>query len=328
MSQYKYTLEKGSKKHLCPKCNKKTFVRFLDTDTNQCLPEQYGKCDRSDKCGYYLNPYGNYNVDNYKDWIPPKPKPKPKLTYIPKEVFESTRQGYNQNVFLHNLQRDYGKQKVEEVSNLYGLGTFTTKQILAAVSFPYIDIQGNVRSMQVKEFGENQKTKPYGNRWFHSEVENKFKKESTPIPQWLSDYKNNEKVVSCLYGEHLLSLYPNNPIALVEAPKTAIYGCLEFGLPTKNEDYLWLAVFNKSSINYSKCKVLSGRKVMLFPDLSKTGSTFRLWSDKARELNNLMPSSKFEVSDLLEQIATDEERENGLDLADFIIKDNQSSKRI
>mgnify|MGYP001368630272 CR=1 FL=1 len=115
------------------------------------------------------------------------------------------------------MQRDYSKQKVDEVSNLYGLGTLTSPQILGAITFPYIDILGNIRAIQVKEFDENQKTTPYGNRWFHSELERKLKKESSPIPQWLTDYKNNEKMVSCLFGEHLLSLYPNNPIALTEA---------------------------------------------------------------------------------------------------------------
>ena len=316
-------INKRIRKHYCPNCNKKSFVKFIDTDTNEILPDQYGRCDKSDRCGYFLTPYGDYKLEDYKNWTPPKPKPKPKLTYIPKELFEATREGYNQNVFLFNLQRTYSKPLVEEVSNLYGLGTFTSPQILGAVTFPYIDILGNIRAIQVKEFDENQKTTPYGNRWFHSEYEKLLKKESSPIPQWLTDYKNNEKIVSCLFGEHLLSLYPNNPIALVEAPKTAIYGCLQFGLPTTDKDYLWLGVFNKSSLNYSKCKSLIGRKVMLYPDLSKDGNTFKLWSEKAKELNQMVQNSSFEVSDLLEQIANNEERENGLDLADFIIKNNQ-----
>lgn len=328
MTQYKYTLEKGSKKYYCPNCNKKSFVRFIDSETNEHLPDRYGRCDRSDKCGYFMKPYGDYKQEDYKNWTPPKRKPTPKVTFIPREVFESTREGYNQNVFLHNLERDYSKQNIEKVSDIYCLGTLTSPQILRAVSFPYIDIKGNVRAIQVKEFDGNQKTTPYGNRWFHSELEKKLKKESLPIPQWLTDYKNNEKIVSILFGEHLLSLYPNNPIALCEAPKTAIYGCLEFGLPVTDKEYLWLGVFNKSSLNYSKCKVLKGRKVMLFPDLSKTGDTFKLWSEKAKELNQMVQNSSFEVSELLEQIATDEERENGLDLADFIIKNNQSSLTI
>ena len=62
---------------------------------------------------------------------------------------------------------------------------------------------------------------------------------------------------------------------------------------------------------------------MLFPGLSKDGNTFKLWSDKVKELNQMIQNSSFEVSDLLDQIATDEEKENGLDLAGFIILNNQ-----
>src|SRR5690554_4535334 len=55
--EYRYTLEKGSKKYHCPECNKKTFVRYIDTETGNYLPEQYGRCDRENNCAYHLNPY-------------------------------------------------------------------------------------------------------------------------------------------------------------------------------------------------------------------------------------------------------------------------------
>ncbi|MDD4429545.1 MAG: PG0870-related protein [Paludibacter sp.] len=54
---HRYSLEKGSKKHRCPDCNKKSFVRYIDNETNDYLPEQYGRCDRESKCSYHLNPY-------------------------------------------------------------------------------------------------------------------------------------------------------------------------------------------------------------------------------------------------------------------------------
>ena len=55
-SEYKYQLEKGSRKHLCPQCNKKTFVRFIDVESREYLPYEFGRCDRESKCNYYLNP--------------------------------------------------------------------------------------------------------------------------------------------------------------------------------------------------------------------------------------------------------------------------------
>ena len=43
---YQYTLEKGSVKYYCPNCKAKTFVKYIDTETGEYLPEQYGRCDR------------------------------------------------------------------------------------------------------------------------------------------------------------------------------------------------------------------------------------------------------------------------------------------
>ena len=56
-NNYRFILEKGSKKHYCPYCNKKRFVRYVDLDTGEYLPEQYGKCDRLINCGADNNPY-------------------------------------------------------------------------------------------------------------------------------------------------------------------------------------------------------------------------------------------------------------------------------
>lgn len=123
-----------------------------------------------------------------------------------------------------------------------------------------------------------------------------------------------------MFGEHLLKQFPLNPVALVEAPKTAIYGTLYFGLPKQPGNFLWLAVYNLSSLNLDKCQALQNRDVYLFPDLSNNGKAFDLWSKKARELKGMLPGTKFTVSNLLEAHATNSERYTGCDLADYLIK--------
>ena len=53
---YKYTLDAGSKKFVCPNCHKKRFVRYLDTTTDNYLSDDYGRCDREQNCGYHKAP--------------------------------------------------------------------------------------------------------------------------------------------------------------------------------------------------------------------------------------------------------------------------------
>ncbi|MBK8604271.1 MAG: hypothetical protein IPN87_14855 [Saprospiraceae bacterium] len=123
-----------------------------------------------------------------------------------------------------------------------------------------------------------------------------------------------------MFGEHLLSKYPNNPVAIVEAPKTAIYGTLYYGFPESPEDLIWLAVYNKSSIKYDKLKVLKGREVLIFPDLSRDGSTFIEWQQKIKKMKIKMSGTRFIFSKLLEKWAPAEDRLEGFDIADYMIQ--------
>lgn len=56
MIEYKYSLDNSSKKFICPNCNKKTFVRFVDTVKGEYLPTDFGRCDREQNCQYYKAP--------------------------------------------------------------------------------------------------------------------------------------------------------------------------------------------------------------------------------------------------------------------------------
>lgn len=336
MNKHRYTLEKGSKKHLCPNCGKKRFVRFVDTTTGEYLPEQYGRCDRESKCSYHLNPYldgyakmiWEREQGNKTDWKPQPPKRikkpvnKPKRAFIPVEVLSRTRAGYEQNTFIQTLlQRvpfPFEVQDIEKVISLYHLGTIQNGYRKGANTFPFIDVQGNIRAVQVKQFDEQNHTT--GTDFLHSIIEKHHTRNNKPLPEWLEAYTKQDKRISCLFGEHLLSKYHSNPVALVEAPKTAVYGTLYFGLPETPESLIWLAVYNKSSFSFDKLKVLQGRFVYVFPDLSKDGSTFKEWETKAKEYESRLPGTRFMFSDLLEQLAPEQDKSEGNDLADYLIK--------
>ena len=335
---YRYILEKGSKKHYCPNCGKKRFVRYIDTETGNYLPERYGRCDREINCQQedYNNPYldgyakaiWKQEQGNKSNWKPTqrsykkKPVNKSKRAYIPNEVLSQTRAGYESNIFIQNLLSNvpfpFEVRDVEQVISLYHLGTIKTGYRAGAITFPFIDVNHNVRAIQVKQFDKYNHTT--GTDFIHSIIEKHHNRNHTPIPNWLTPYKENETKVSCLFGEHLLSKYPHNPIALVEAPKTAIYSTLYFGLPEQPKNLLWLAVYNLSSLNYEKCKALKGRDVYLFPDLSKEGKAYELWSNKSKEIQKRLQGTSFQVSDLLEKLAPDKDRDQGKDIADYLIK--------
>ena len=333
---HRYTLEKGSKKHLCPECGKKRFVRYMDIQSSDYLPEQYGRCDRESKCLYHLNPY----LDGYAKMIweqeqkvtkvtkvTPQNKlffTQPKPVFFDFETFKQTLQPerYEKNTFIQNLfyrvQFPFKASEVEKVIQLYRLGTVVNGYRAGAITFPFIDVKGNVRAIQVKQFDEQNHT--IGTDFLHSIIEKHHTRKNKPLPEWLEAYIKQDKRITCLFGEHLLSKYPGNPVALVEAPKTAVYATLYFGLPEAPESLIWLAVYNKSSFSFDKLKVLQGRFVYVFPDLSKDGNTFKEWETKAKEYESRLTGTRFVFSNLLEQLAPDHDKSEGNDLADYLIK--------
>lgn len=335
-TEHRYIFEKGSKKHRCPNCDKKRFVRYIDTQTGEYLRDQYGRCDRESKCGYLLNPYidgyakaiWEQEQGNKTNWKPQQPKRinkpvnKPEMAFIPVEVFSSTRAGYKQNTFIQNLLTQvafpFEVQDIEKVITLYHLGTVQNGYRKGAITFPFIDVQGNVRAVQVKQFDEQNHTT--GTDFLHSIIEKHHAQNNKPLPKWLDAYNKNETKVSCLFGEHLLSKYPYNPIGLVESPKTAIYSTLYFGFPEQPTNLLWLAVYNLSSLNLNKCKALKGRNIYLFPDLSKDGKTYDKWKADSQAIQKRLQGTYFHVSYLLEQSAPQLDKEQGKDIADYLIK--------
>ena len=57
MKNFPYELDKSSRKFICPGCEKRRFVKYIDIETNQYLPERFGRCDREVNCGYFIDPY-------------------------------------------------------------------------------------------------------------------------------------------------------------------------------------------------------------------------------------------------------------------------------
>ena len=140
MKEYRFTLDSSSAKYFCPCCGKKTFVRYIDTDTKTFLPEQYGRCDREANCSYHLNPYkdgyhkGNYatmktspykrlDISQYKK----EPLKRRENAFFSKSELQKTLKGYESNLFIQNLLSNiafpFKKSDVSKVISQYYIGS-------------------------------------------------------------------------------------------------------------------------------------------------------------------------------------------------------------
>lgn len=322
MSKYKYILDKSSKKFICPQCNKKRFVRYINTESSEYIPEEYGKCDRQMKCGYENNPYkAGFHKNNMakngqfwqnlrknekkiqrfaeKEFIPLEP--------IPQSVLLHTLKDYEKNNFIHYLCCKYGPETVTKQIEAYLIGT-----VNEYTSFAFIDINGICRAISLIQYDTNCKRNKHNDnqaRNIHTFLKTEYRRRNQNAPEWLNRYLQNESKFSCLFGEHLLSWSDSKykPIALVEAPKTAFIASMVY------DSYIWISVGSLYNLTYKRVKSIIGREVYLFPDTSNDGRAFHLWNEKAKQLG-------FTCVDILENISTPDEKKKGYDLADYLLE--------
>jgi len=300
----KYILEpyKGMKtRYYCPavNCGKdKTFSLYIDTETGEHIHPSVGRCSRESNCGYHYTPK-QYFQDNNISFDTPQPKaykplsvaPQKSISFIPVEVFKASLTGHEKNHFVKFLIDLFGVEVSNELISRYFIAT--SKYWNGATVFWQIDTQGKIRTGKIMLYspttGKRIK-KPYKHiNWVHKALKQ---------PEF--------ELRQCLFGEHLL-IDKTKPVAIVESEKTAVIASVY--LP----QFIWVAVGSLTNLNAEKCSILKGRTITLFPDLNG----FDKWSSKAKELSHL---ANFIVSDLLERKATEAEKQQGFDLADYLIK--------
>lgn len=62
------------------------------------------------------------------------------------------------------------------------------------------------------------------------------------------------------FGEHLLGVYPELPVVLVESPKNAVIGACHY------TGAVWVAAGNKNNLTRERMKCLRNRRVIVIPD--------------------------------------------------------------
>jgi len=301
MKDYTYSLENYNPKvgkHICPSCNhRNVFVRYINNDTKEYLDGTIGRCDREDKCGYHKKPkdyfqeHPSYQVEQSFVYQNAKSETVQKPTYIDDETVASTLGQYGSNAFVQGLIDVFGQEEVMKAVNKYKLGTRIESD--DEVIFWQFDRNMNCRSGKVMSYDRATIKRGKTISWMHTIL-------------GLTDFNLSQ----CLFGEHLITS-KHDPVIVVESEKSAIIGSIVI------PEFIWVATGGKTSGVVDKLKVLKGHNITFVPDIDATESWKKLIEENA-DLQGMV------VNEYLFYVATEEQRKNQYDIADFLLEERRS----
>lgn len=293
------TYDPKVRKHICPACEHRSFVRYIDTETFQYVSTEVGRCDRDQKCGYHKTPrdwFAEHGGAPKKDYFFPKKDPNrdfspDTFSIVSKSLVQQTLSHYEQNNFVLWLNGRFGKEITQRALSLYQVGT--AKFWPGATVFWQQDIDGRFRTGKImlydRETGHRVKKPQSKIIWAHK------------MPGF-SDFHLKQ----CLFGEHRIRA-SIGPVCIVESEKTAIIASIYFPNAT------FVATGGLQNMQPDKMRCLMGRDIILFPDLDATEK----WIAKADEIPALKNAK---VSIWLEKHSTPEEKLQGLDIGDYLVR--------
>ena len=319
-------------RHSCPRCKQnQSFSLYIDGSTNKPIHRSVGRCNRENSCAYHYTPReyfrdnpdnglayklrnnplsGKYNTEDKSSVLNPnfnidnKPlqdssdflfeKKQAAIDYIPNKYLLNSA-SYNSN-FVSFLFKYFPREKIIKAMDKYALGATRNRSVI----YWQIDIEGNIRTGKIMQYnpetGNRIKNRAGSINWVHS-----IMKKRNPT-------FSNYNLCQCYFGEHLLRIHPDKPVAIVEGEKTAVIGSMIY------KDFNWLAAGSLNGLSVAKSEVLKGKDVMLYPD----AGCMEKWTKKMNEIRRKVPS-KMSVSDHIEKHANTKQLEYGYDLADYII---------
>lgn len=280
---YKYSLDKSSKKFICPNCEKKTFVRYIDNQTNEFVEYNFGRCDRETNCRYHISPERNAVIQSFHS------NPNKIKSRIDYNEIKVHCKNFKNNNLIQFLKIYFSTNEIKSMILKYHIGTsdyWIGSTIFWQITNKNELVTGKVMLYNI-DTGKRVKT-PFNHiNWIH-----KIKK------------INNFELKQCLFGLHLINEFSNNKIALVESEKTAIM--MSVFLP----NYTWLATGSKSNLKKEMLEPVKKFDITVFPDKSE----FEDWNKKVIQLK--LNGFEIKCSNFLEK----NEIENGSDLADLYIQ--------
>lgn len=314
MAEYKYILEpyKGmNTRHTCPNCGKKRrFARYINKETGEYLSDKVGRCDRENNCNYHYSPSSFFSDNPFRNTVTPDTYRTPvtlvtaicePVQYLPFDILNNSVLKHTQTNLYPFLVKLFTKGIASRLCLEYLIGS----NKFCNTVFWQVDVEGNVRQAKVIQYNPatGRRNKETGAFFAGKKILN-------------NDRANLQQ---CFFGESFLSNPENcnKPVAIVESEKTAVIASVYF------PGFIWLATGGKAGCKWTEanvCKVLARRKVVLFPDLG----AFDAWKAKGLLLA-AVAGCKVAVSDLLEINASKEDKEKGLDLADFLLRNEDST---
>lgn len=226
---------------------------------------------------------------------PPR-KPPERLDLIPLQYLTDSA-SFNSN-FVRFLCNYFPRERIEEAMEHYALGATRDGKVI----FWQMDVNGHVRTGKMMQYdphtGKRLRNRHGGIDWVHSCLKRRHR-----LP---ADFNLRQ----CYFGEHLLRIYPERPVALVEGEKTAVIGSMIY------RDFIWLAAGNLNGLTPEKSEVLRDRHLLLYPD----AGCYDKWSAKMNRLREQL-SCRVEISELIERHASQHQRAAGYDLADYILEE-------
>jgi hypothetical protein len=295
MKTFKYTLDTCSKKFICPRCQKKTFVKFIEIETQCYLHDSLGRCDRESSCGYFSSPTNEIkSLIDKSIALPIIP------SYHSLELVEKSFLINCQNNFIQFLKTLFSEEEVKKVVLRYLI--CNSKRWAGATVFWQIDNYERVHAGKVLQYNR--------------ETGKRIKGRGKALIDWVhSIFKRNGTIErfnlrQCLFGLHLIKENIVKVVGVVESEKTAILMSLF------KPEYIWMATGSKSGFKHELLKPIQHYRIVAFPDKSE----YNDWLLKAQQLNSF--GFNIVVNEWLEHT----NYEDGTDLADVYIEENFKKK--
>jgi hypothetical protein len=284
-NNYKYSLDTSSRKFICPNCNKKRFVKFIDNETQHYLNDADGRCDRESKCGYFKKPTSNC-ITNTNNYINKVIQP----SYHNRIVLQQFCNTKKQSNFITYLLQHFEMENVLQAIKMYHI--CTTNYWKNATVFWQIDTKNVIRGGKIMLYNCNTGKRikePFNHvSWIHKQL-----KLNTYILQ------------QCLFGLHNTTRIEKvSTICIVESEKTAVI------MSIISPNFLWLATGSKTGFKEEMLQPIKEYSLIAYPDKTE----YNNWYKVSKSLNRA--GYKIECSDLLENINI----EDGGDLVDFLFK--------